>query len=116
MESVEGSEKVARYSFLGSMPSLVFRTKAKDIEIIQNGKIKKIKSSNPLGEIKRLMQQYRFVQVSGLPRFCGGLVGFIHGGHTTVPDLLLNTILAQGLAGQIHDSTHLSKTSASSRS
>lgn len=77
MESVEGEEYVARYSFLGSSPSLVFKSKGKNIEIIRGDKVKKFKSCDPLGEIKKLMQQYRFVPVSGLPRFCGGLVGFM---------------------------------------
>lgn len=77
LESVEGSEKVARYSFLGSKPALIFKSKAKNIEIIQGKRVKKFKSSDPLGEIKKLMQQYRFVPVQGLPRFCGGLVGFM---------------------------------------
>lgn len=77
LESVEGGEKVARYSFLGSSPSLIFRSKGKVIDIIQKGVRKRIRSCDPLSEIKRLMQQYRFVEVCGLPRFCGGLVGFM---------------------------------------
>ncbi len=77
LESVEGDEKVARYSFLGSTPELIFRSKARNIEIIRKGKSKKFKSPDPLGEIKKLMQQYKFVPVEGLPRFCGGLVGFM---------------------------------------
>lgn len=77
LESVEGAEFVARYSFLGSQPSLVFRSKGECVEIIQDGRIKRFSSADPLSEIKRLMQQYRFVAVDGLPRFCGGLVGFM---------------------------------------
>ncbi|MBL7085254.1 MAG: anthranilate synthase component I [Candidatus Omnitrophica bacterium] len=77
LESVEGEEFVARYSFLGSSPALIFQSKGKDIKIIQGRKVKRFKSSDPLKEIKKLMQQYKFVHVSGLPRFCGGLVGFM---------------------------------------
>ncbi|MFC1631964.1 anthranilate synthase component I [Candidatus Omnitrophota bacterium] len=77
LESVEGSEKVARYSFLGSGPSLIFKSKGEDVELIRGKKVKRFKSADPLAEIKQLMQQYRFVPVEGLPRFCGGLVGFI---------------------------------------
>ncbi|MCQ9208824.1 MAG: anthranilate synthase component I, partial [Omnitrophica bacterium] len=40
-------------------------------------KTKRFNSRDPLGEIKKLMQQYRFVPQEGLPRFCGGLVGFM---------------------------------------
>jgi len=67
LESVEGAEKLARYSFMGSAPSLVFKAKGK---------------KDPLLEIKKIMDRYRFVPVKGLPRFCGGLVGFL--GYDTV--------------------------------
>ena len=77
LESVEGPEFVARYSFLGAQPAVIFRSKGSNVEIIRGKKVKRIKSSNPLVEIKRLIKRYRFVPVSGLPRFCGGLVGFI---------------------------------------
>lgn len=77
LESVEGTEKVARYSFLGSSPSLIFKSKDKNVEVVQDSGVKRFKSASPLREIKKLMQQYKFVPVSGLPRFCGGLVGFI---------------------------------------
>ena len=77
LESVEGSEKTARYSFLGSLPSLIFKSKDRNIEIIQGKRVKRFKSQDPLAEIKKLMQQYRFVPQEGLPRFCGGLVGFM---------------------------------------
>jgi len=78
LESVEGGEKIARYSFMGSNPSLVFRSKDRRIEILEGPQIKKfITKKDPLYEIKQLMQQYKFVPVNGLPRFCGGLVGYI---------------------------------------
>lgn len=77
LESVEGTEKVARYSFLGTSPSLIFKIKGKNIEVVQAKGVRRFKSASPLREIKKLMQQYKFVPVSGLPRFCGGLVGFI---------------------------------------
>ena len=34
LESVEGGEKWGRYSFLGTEPSVIFRSKGGDIEII----------------------------------------------------------------------------------
>lgn len=80
LESVEGQEKVARYSFLGSSPSLVFKTKDRRITILdkRENKVKKIlTSSDPLEEVKRIMRRFRFVPLKNLPRFCGGLVGYI---------------------------------------
>ena len=78
LESVEGEEKIARFSFLGSNPSLIFKSKGRDIEIIENKRLKRYKTkSDPLTEIKNIMREFRFVKREGLPRFCGGLVGYI---------------------------------------
>jgi len=78
LESVEGEERIARYSFLGSNPSLVFKSKGSNIEIREGKKARCFKTdSDPLDEIKRFMAQFKFVPIKGLPRFCGGLVGYI---------------------------------------
>lgn len=78
LESVEGGEKIARYSFLGCEPSLVFKSRGKNIEIIKGKTKKRFQTKlDPLHEIKRLLDSYRFVKVEGLPRFCGGLVGYM---------------------------------------
>lgn len=80
LESVEGQEKIARYSFLGSKPYLVFKSKARNIEIFSSHKkaIRRfITSTDPLNEIKKLMQDFKPVTIKGLPRFYGGLVGYI---------------------------------------
>ena len=85
LESVEGQEKLARYSFLGANPSLVFKSKGKAIEISyphKNSVKKFIASGSPLDEIKKIMKDFKAVRVKGLPRFYGGLVGYI--GYDTV--------------------------------
>jgi len=79
-ESVEGGEKIARYSFLGSNPSLVFKSKGKAIEIInarKNSRDKFITRQDPLDEVKKIMKDFKPVHIKGLPRFYGGLVGFM---------------------------------------
>jgi len=82
LESVEGEAKVARYSFLATDPQLVMRVKDKKITIsyLQNKKLKKeIKTvqGTPLTYIREIMSQYKFVNIPGLPRFCGGMVGYL---------------------------------------
>jgi len=80
LESVEGQEKIARYSFLGTDPSLIFKSKGRRIEVIypQNNRKKKfITQATPLDEIKKIMRDFRSVEVAGLPRFYGGLVGYL---------------------------------------
>jgi anthranilate synthase component 1 len=80
LESVEGQENIARYSFLGSNPSLIFKSKGRNIRIIRPNR-KTARNFNtaedPLSEIKKVMRGFQAVQIKGLPRFCGGLVGFI---------------------------------------
>ncbi len=79
-ESVEGQEKIARYSFLGSNPSLIFRSKAKNIQIIypsRKSTLRFVASGDPLDEIKKIMKDFKPANIKGLPRFYGGLVGYI---------------------------------------
>ena len=79
-ESVEGQEKIARFSFLGSNPSLIFKSKSRKIEIISADKRSSKKfttTATPLDEIARIMKDFLPVHVSGLPRFYGGLVGYM---------------------------------------
>ncbi|MFA5145292.1 MAG: anthranilate synthase component I [Candidatus Omnitrophota bacterium] len=80
LESVEGQEKIARYSFLGSNPSLVFKSKGKNIQILyprQKRASRFTTELSPLDEIKKIMKGFKAVTVPGLPRFYGGLVGFM---------------------------------------
>lgn len=78
LESVEGGEKWARYSFLGSRPSKIIKGNGKTVEII-NGKTLPlvIESNNPVDVIKKEISRYRPVQIRDLPRFFGGLVGYM---------------------------------------
>ena len=78
LESVEGGEKWARYSFLGSRPSKVIKGRDRTIEVIESGKSPRVfDTDNPMDWIKKELSNYRPVEVSGLPRFFGGLVGYI---------------------------------------
>ena len=64
LESVEGGQRLARYSFIGTDPYAVLTTRAKD-------------KTDPLSRIARELAKYKIVPVSGLPRFCGGAVGYL---------------------------------------
>jgi len=77
LESVEGGEHMARYSFLGSAPSLVIESKGRNITVKRGEDIDAYTVSDPISEIKKIMEGFRFVSVRGLPRFCGGLVGYL---------------------------------------
>jgi anthranilate synthase component 1 len=80
LESVEGQEKIARYSFLGVNPSLLFKSKAKSIYIYDRINRKKIEfqtKTDPIDEIRKIMQRFKPVKIEELGRFWGGLVGYI---------------------------------------
>lgn len=77
LESAERGEKLGRYSFLGSNPSLIFKSKGRRVEIISEGKKKIQEVFDPLITLKKLMADYKFVKVKGLPRFVGGMVGYL---------------------------------------
>lgn len=77
LESVEGGEKWARYSFLGSQPTLTVEVKGKTVEI-KKGRDKKVfQSEAPIRELKKIMERFKPVSIGGLPRFYGGLVGYL---------------------------------------
>lgn len=78
LESVVGGEKWARYSFLGSNPSVVIKGKGDNIEITRDGKKETFPfNKDPLDVIKKEMERYRPVNIAGLPRFFGGAVGYL---------------------------------------
>jgi anthranilate synthase component I len=80
LESVEGQEKIARYSFLGSDPALVFKSKGRRIELrYPHTRITRrfTTATDPLDEMKKIMKGFKAVAVRGLPRFYGGFVGYI---------------------------------------
>jgi anthranilate synthase component I len=64
LESVEGGERSARFSFLGAGPRHVLRWKLGD-------------PGDPVAAIRSALATHRAVPVPGTPRFSGGLVGHL---------------------------------------
>ena len=78
LESVEGGEKWARYSFLGTDPHLVFTAKGSRVSVRRSdGTTELLPSRNPFETLRGLLAQFKPVPVPGLPRFQGGAVGFL---------------------------------------
>lgn len=78
LESVEGGEKLARYSFLGADPFLIFRSRGDSgtVRDLNTGMERRF-SGDPVGELRRIMDSFRAVDIPGLPRFTGGGVGYM---------------------------------------
>lgn len=82
LESVEGGEKLARYSFLAAAPECVVESKgriAKIIRFTQKGPVARICPfrDSPLEIVRELISKYNYVNISGLPGFTGGFVGYL---------------------------------------
>ena len=79
LESVEGGENLARYSFLGSQPSMLFHSKGHQvtIEYLEKGETVVQEYEDPLSALEELMQNYRPVDSEELPKFHGGAVGYM---------------------------------------
>jgi anthranilate synthase component 1 len=75
LESIEGGEKISRYSFIGCDP-LFSLYGFKDHVVLQRGRKRSRLDTFPIEFIDELFRQYKPVAVPGLPRFTGGGVGY----------------------------------------
>ncbi|MEK6571284.1 MAG: hypothetical protein AABZ61_07940, partial [Bacteroidota bacterium] len=87
-ESVEGGEKIARYSFVGFNPFMFFEVRGKEFAIrslrpqfrfvheLAKGEVE------PLVALEKILAHFKGMAIPGLPRFTGGAVGYF--GYETV--------------------------------
>ena len=78
LESVEGGEKIGRYSFIGGTPRAVLRAYGRHVEVECAGEVEAFEDVDPLDVLKSHMAQYTPVKDDGLASpFIGGAVGFL---------------------------------------
>jgi anthranilate synthase component 1 len=82
LESLVGGEKWARYSFIGSRPSKVIRGsrsgRSMTIEICEEGRDPvSFETASPMQVLRDELSAYKPVEIKGVPRFYGGMVGYI---------------------------------------
>ncbi len=75
LESVEGGENIARYTFTGADPEEVFRSRGNACAIESGGRTERFEE-NPIGLLRKLSSRYRPVRVPGLPPLIGGAIGY----------------------------------------
>ncbi len=113
MESVEGGEQVARYTFLGTSPRMLIESRGDRIvhRSPQGEILREFRNPDPLAAMREAIRGIRAASLPGLPPFSGGYVGYL--GYdaarqyeelpdrsrktTTIPDsmfLLADTVLA----------------------
>ena len=80
LESVEGGERLGRYSFLGSGTNLVIKSKNREVEITRYGDTRYV-TLGPDQDVLHLLKDelagLNYVADPDLPPFCGGAVGFL---------------------------------------
>jgi anthranilate synthase component I len=76
LESVEGGEAMARYTFLGAAPSARLTLRGKDVEIERDG-ARRVSRMPLLPALEALTLRDRFEPDPDLPPFVGGAVGFL---------------------------------------
>jgi len=81
LESVEGGENVARYSFLGRRPSEWIHFDGKQVRVATS-KSENILDTDIFSYLQSRLKIYRFVKNPDLPYFTGGIVGYF--GYETV--------------------------------
>ena len=83
LESVEGGERWARFSFLGTGAASVFRCRGRRIEVVEKGRKPWRKQvADPFVAFRDFMKRYEPVPRADMPRFYGGAVGYL--GYDTV--------------------------------
>src|SRR4029453_8993366 len=81
LESVVGGERFGRYSFIGLAARTAVRSFIRPdgwrTEIVEDGKARQTLDGDPLTAIGRYFDQFRVAVRPGLPRFAGGLAGYL---------------------------------------
>ncbi|HEY7313396.1 MAG TPA: anthranilate synthase component I, partial [Gemmataceae bacterium] len=83
-ESVIGGERLGRYSFVGSGPFLRFQAHGNRVQIhapppgspSRPATLTELEHPDPLHLLEERLSAYRAPALPGLPRFCGGAVGY----------------------------------------
>ena len=89
LESVVGGEKIARYSFIATAPSLVYQVAGGKATVMRPGSYRigtadnrEFDTPDPLADLQELLPRRRYYHDPHLPAFTGGLVGYA--GYDTI--------------------------------
>ncbi len=94
LESAEGGERWGRYSFMGVSARAALTVTRHDVVLRRGDDERRIAHrGDPLAVLRETLKPYSLAQLPGLPRFCGGLVGYfsyemIHFFEPRVPNRL----------------------------
>ncbi len=80
LESVTGGEQVARYSFIGVAPAQAYVLRDRTLEVHTPGGVTRADlpgDQDPLDALRTELARFYPLSMPGLPRFSGGLVGYL---------------------------------------
>ena len=75
LESVEGGEKIGRYTFLGADPFLLVEARGDKVTLRKDGKTKR-RRGNVFEMLREITEQFQPAGAQGLPPFSAGAVGY----------------------------------------
>jgi anthranilate synthase component 1 len=83
LESVQGGERFGRYSFIGISSGTRIAVFNSSILLLTGNRVaERREHTNPMSFVSEFMARFKVPDMAGLPRFCGGLVGYF--GYDTV--------------------------------
>ena len=85
LESIEGEERIARYSYIGIEPRSIYMISDNQVNIIEPDGVRSVilePNTDPTHFLENELAHYNSAPIPGLPRFTGGLVGYL--GYETV--------------------------------
>ena len=80
LESVEGGERIARYSFIGIKPKAQYILRGNEIQVIESESTRVVsldEGVDPTYFLQEEMLRFSSTPQPGMPRFVGGLVGYL---------------------------------------
>jgi anthranilate synthase component 1 len=76
LESIEGGERVARYSFLGANPWMIARGRGAETIVEKNGQ-REVRKQNAVEFLREYFQDKKLARRPGLAPLSGGAVGYL---------------------------------------
>src|ERR1044071_6319299 len=76
LESIEGGERLARYSFIGANPWMIVRARGNSTAIQKEGR-EEIINQSAIDFVRGYFSELKLARRHGLAPFCGGAMGYL---------------------------------------
>jgi len=77
LESVEGGERIARYSFIGAGPEVVVRGRGETTYVERRGEVEELRGVRATDYLREYFGERRLARRAGLAPMAGGAVGYL---------------------------------------